>query len=101
VIKEGQNEPLYNVQKGRAVTDEDTPQLNINVINVVNVKSVVPLKTAYTGHCDVCGKGSLDMTNYPKPVIRFCVEGFDGVKRMACGDCGESALKGLRKETAA
>jgi hypothetical protein len=66
------------------------------VLKIEDIKSVTLLKFAYAGHCDVCGKGSLDMTNYPKPVIRFSVEGFDGAKRMACQDCGTEAINQLR-----
>jgi len=70
------------------------------IFSIDQVKGILELKTSYTGHCDYCGKGSLDMVNYPKPIIRYSAETFEGKKYLLCEDCGQKLTKELREVNA-
>jgi len=68
------------------------------IFSLDQVKGILNAKGPYVGHCDYCGQGSLDMVNYPKPVIRYAVETYDGRQYSVCEDCGQKIMKALQEK---
>jgi Zn ribbon nucleic-acid-binding protein len=60
-------------------------------------KSILELNPSLTGLCSYCGKGSLDMVNYPKIILRYSVETFSGKKYLVCEDCGLEIMKAKKE----
>ena len=55
-------------------------------------------KRAYAGFCMSCGQGSVDMVQYPKPIIRYEVTLFNNEKILVCEDCGREIQNFLKEE---
>ena len=46
---------------------------------------------------EYCGKGSPDLVNYPKPIILYSLETYEGKKYLLCEDCGQQIMKAKKR----